>query len=243
MALDKSKKGGDGAQTQSGQNLPGGSGQTPTTVGLTSIDVGKQYGGADVRKLIEDALSADGRAQKDRADRAETELIRLTEAHTGLSNQFQTVSQQVSDLLKLQDEREVDSVKDDPVAVGSLRARQANRAESLRLQSLENQIRAREVKAAERETEAGKKLTSVSIKLAAVEAGVDEAQLADLVPDGNPERLKKMANILKASGVTTQQPGDKTKPAGLTQRPASAVSVGGETKGAAESLLAKAKAK
>jgi hypothetical protein len=101
--------------------------------------------------------------------------------------------------------------------------------------------RNRETKAAEREANAIKRETAVNIKLAAIEAGVEESQLADLVPDGNPERLKKMAGILKGSGVTTPQLG--TKPAGLGQRPASAVSAGGDNRSAAESLLEKAKKK
>lgn len=230
MTLDKADKEKDGATTPAGQQLQPGSGQTSSLEQLTSkIEDGKQYGGADVRKLVEDALSADGRIQKDRADKSEAELNRLSEAHSGLTTLFQTVSQQVADLLKAKDDAEAETVKDDPVALGSLRARQANWAEALRLQSFEASVKAREAKAAEEKIEVNKRLTSVAIKMAAMESGVDEAQLADLVPDGNPERLKKIANILKQSGIT--KPGEKTKPAGLMQKPASVISAGGAETG------------
>ena len=242
MTLDNTGKGKDRAKTQPGQKLQAGSEQPSSVEQWTSkIEEGKQYGGGEVKKLVEDALSADGRVQKDRADKAEAELSRLNEAHTGLTTQFQTVSQQVGQLLKEHDEREAESVKDDPVALGSLRTRQANRAEALRLESIKATHDAREAKIIARETEVNKRLTTLTIRSVATEIGVDEQTLADLVPDGNAERLKKAANILKQSGLVTQSPGGK--PPGLTNRPASAISAGGETKTTAERMLDKAKKK
>ena len=70
MDLDNTGKEKDGAPTQPGQGtLQAGSEQTSAVEQLTSkIEADKQYGGADVKKMVEDALSADGREQKGRAE-------------------------------------------------------------------------------------------------------------------------------------------------------------------------------
>lgn len=255
MDVDKTTKPGDGGQTQLGQNLQAGSEQTSTAEQLTSsIEEGKQYGGADVKKLVEDALSADGREQKDRADKAEGEVKRLTDMANGLTTQYNTVSAQVAELLKASNEAEADKVKEDPVALASLRARQANAAEALRIQGMVADYEAKNTALTARETEVNTKLTSVNIKLAATVAGVDEKTLADLVPDGDPERLKKMSGILKQSGQTNTQQLDeqgrvkvdkdgKEIPVALRQKPASTVSAGGDAKTTAERMLEKAKGK
>ena len=244
MTLDEQTKGKDGAQTQAGQEtLRAGSEQPSTADAVTSkIEEGKQYGGAEVIKLVRDALSADGREQKRRAEVAESTLAALRGEHDGLKTQFTTVSDQVSQILRAKDEEEAEKIKDDPVALGSLRARQANRAEQLRLQGVEAEAN-RKIRVAEAKiADTAKRETALNIKLAAIAAGIDEKELADLVPDGNPERLAKAANILKQRGTTTTEE-TKTLPSGLRTKPASAVSAGGDQRSLSAKLLEKAKAK
>lgn len=243
MVMDNTTKLGDGGQTQSGQNLQADSGQTSAAEKLTSsIEEGKQYGGADVKKLIENALSADGRVQKGRADKAEAEVTRLTGMANGLTTQFNTVSAQVADLMKTQNEAEVAKVGDDPAAISSLRARQANTAESLRMQGVVADYEAKNTKLTERETEINTRETSINIKLAATTAGVDERKLAEIVPDGNAERLVKAANILKLSGNVEVDPvTGQPKPAALTIKPASPVSAGGGGESGVRQIVDKAK--
>ncbi len=208
--------------------------------GTPEINEAQQYTGAEVRKL----LSADGRKQKDRADTAEANLKNLTNNHETLTTQFNALSGQVKTLLQEKDDAEATTVQDDPVALTSLRARQANRAEKIRLDGFEASVKAREGKLGERETTLNQKETSIDIKLAAMAAGVDEKTLADLVPDGNAGRLANAAKLLKQSGIQEIDPATgKPKPTGLTQKPASVISAGGETKTTAERMLEKAKGK
>ncbi len=248
MTMDKAREGKDSGSTE---NLSQPSALEKLTSG---IEEGKQYTGAETLKLVNDALSADGREQKDRADQAEANVTRLTGEVSSLTTQYNTVSSQIADFMKAQNEAEVEKVKDDPVAVGSLRARQANTAEALRLQGVAADYEAKNTKFTGRETEVNTKLTSVNIKLAAMSAGIEEKQLADLVPDGDPERLKKMAGILKQSGQTSTQQLDeqgrvkadkdgKEIPVALRTKPASAISAGGDAKGIAEKMLEDAKKK
>lgn len=210
---------------------------------LTSgIEEGKQYTGAETLKLVKDALSADGREQKDRAEKAETEVTRLTLDHSNLTTQFNTVSSQVAGLVKAQDDAELEAYKEDKPAQDSVRVKQANRAEALRLQGVEADVRARETNATQKDAEADKKLTSINIKVAAMAAGVDEKALADIIPGGDPERLTKAANILKLSGNTEIDPlTGKPKPVALTQKPASALSAGSGGESGVRQIVEKAK--
>ena len=137
---------------------------------------------------------------KGESEKAEKEVQRLTGEHTALQNNFETVSNQVNELVKAQEEREREGVKDDPVALSSLEARQANTREKIRLEGVQKEADRKIREADEKEKEANAKNISASIKLAAVEHGVKESDLADLVPDGDPERLTKMAKILAQSG-------------------------------------------
>ncbi len=191
------------------------------------IEMGKQYGGADVLKMMKDALSADGRPQKDRADKAEAEVKRLTGDLATVTTSVTTLTGQMTELTKAQNEAELAKYSDDKPQQDSIRVRQAQAAEAIRLGGIEAQQKrmAEELKTGQEAL--GKATTSVTIKLAAQEAGVDEAELAELVPDGNPSRLKKMADILKRSGTTARQSLRGSRPAGLGGRPVSTVSVGG----------------
>ena len=185
------------------------------------LQEGKQYTGKEVL----DILSADGRKQKTRAETAETGLAQLTQLHEALTTQYNDMAEQVKAIQKTKDDAELEKVKDDPVALGSLQARQANAREAIRLQSLDTTIKAREAKAVEKESGIAQQLAAVNIKLAALTAGVDEAQLAEFVPDGDPKRLASAVKILKAGGVIPPPGGNI--PQGLRNRPASTVSAGG----------------
>lgn len=241
--MDKENKEKDGGSTDTGRETSENLGQTSAADALTSkIEEGKQYGGAEVRKLVQDALAADGREQKRRAETAEASLRGLQSEHEGLKTQFTTVSDQVAQLLRAQDDAEAEKIKDDPVALSSLRARQENRKEEIRLKGFESNLNVREGKLNERETGINQRETSLNIRDAAIKHGVDAKQLEDLVPDGNPERLARAANILKQSGFTGE--GEENKgnvPAGLRNKPASAISAGGDARSLSARILAKAK--
>jgi len=254
---DKEK---DGGTTDAGPNTSANSGQTASAEAVTSkVEKDKQYGGAEVIEIINTALAADGRAQKDRADAAEKAFNSLKGEHEGLKNQFTTVSDQVTQFLKEKDEAELAGIKDNPPLVDVVRARQANRAEAIRLQGVETNINTKTTQLTERETTLSQREVAISVKLTAMSAGVDEKQLAELVPDGDPERLKKAANILKASGqVITQEikpehlddqgrlkvdKEGKEIPAALRTKPASAQSAGGDTRSLSAKLLEKAKSR
>lgn len=225
--MDNTETGKDRAQAQAGQNLQLGTERTSATEQLPSkIEVNKQYSGAEVL----DFLSADGRVQKDRADKAEAEVGRLGGVANDLTTQLNTVSGQVSQLVKAQDEAEVAKVGEDPVAINSVRARQANRAETLRLEGVAATQQARDTAFAAREATVKQAETSSNIKLAALESGVDEKSLIDLVPDGDPERLKKAVNIIKQTGTIDRTTG-KLVPPGLEWKPASTFSAGGRQTG------------
>ncbi len=254
MVSDKSRKEGDRGSTAPGPEAPENLSRPSAVEEITSkIEVDKQYGGADVKTMVENALSADGRVQKDRAEKAEKEAKRLTGEVAGLTTQFNTVSSQVNQLLKANDEVAADKVKDDPAALSSLRARQANVAETFRLQGESAKQEARKTVQDTRDVDVSARETTVSIKLAAMAAGVDEKRLADLVPDGNPERLALAANTLKQ--IPVQQIDPKTGkpvvdpktgkeiPAALTTIPASTLSTGADARSVSEKMLADAKKK
>ena len=231
---DEQTNGEDRGSTASGPDASENLSQPSATDAVTSkIEKEKQYGGAEVLDYINKALAADGRSQKSRADKAEAEVKRLTGEHTSLTTRFNTVSSQVSDLLKAQNEADAEKVKDDPIALGSLRARQANAAEAIRLQNEKAEQDARKAEQDARDTDIATRETALSIKLTAIATGVDEVQLARLVPDGNPDRLKEAASILKKAPATPEVDPvtGKPKPAALTTKPVTAQSTGGEGSG------------
>ncbi len=245
MELDKSNKGQDGGDKGAGLNLQQPGSPTSALEKITSgIEEGKQYAGADVLKVVQDALSADGREQKDRADIAEANLTTLRGDHDTLTTQLQTVSGQVTQLLQAKNEAEAEAVKEDAPALASLRVRQANTSEKLRLEGVAATLQARQVKLETDVATLTQEKTSVTIKLAAMAGGVDEKALANLVPDGNPERLANASKLLKQSGTPEIDPiTGKPKPAGLTNTPASVLSAGGDARSVSEKMLEDAKAK
>ena len=244
MVLDGSGKAKDRDSKGAGLSLQPSGSQTSSAAQITSaFEDGKQYDGAVAKKMMEDALSADGREQKDRADKAETALKSLTTLHEGTITQVNTLSSQVADLVKISEEAEVAKVAEDPVALGSLRARQANSRETSRLERLEADIKAREVKLGERDTTLTQREASVGIKLAAMAAGVDEKQLATFVPDGNAERMAQAITIIKQGTGGVTPPANANVPQGLKTTPASVISAGEDSRSVSEKMLEKAKAK
>lgn len=218
-------KAADGSQTEVGLETPGDSGETPGGDQETSaiIDEARSYSGTDVKKLILDDRATGGRAQKVRADAAEAELTQLRSVVAGLKTQVDSYATDREETIKRQEEDEREAVKDDLPALNSLRTRQTNRLESLRLGNLEKDLTARETVLTAK-AEQDKKATGVlAIKAAASTAGVSEKALADLVPDGDAGRLATAADLLKKSGSEADRgAGTKDKPAGLSQRPVSA---------------------
>jgi len=239
--LDESTETTDKNSTDAGHETSANLSSPSAVEEITSkIVADKQYGGADVKKIVENALSADGRTQKSRAEQAEAENKLLKSQVTTLGTQYNSVTSQVQELIRAQNEADADKVKDDPVALGSLRARQANAAEAIRLQGENATLEAGKAQLqAEREAIAADKV-SLSIKLVAMATGVDEKKLAERVPDGNSERLALVAADLKgapAAPVIDPKTGKpvvdpKTgKPAALTTTPVTAQSTGGEGSG------------
>lgn len=249
--MDGENKEKDGLPTDAGSDTSANLEGTSAAEALTSMfEEGKSYSGAEVvknvGKVIQDALSADGRVQKGRADAAEAALNTMKTEHEGLKTQFQTVSDQVSTLLKAQDDAEADKVKDQPEALASLRTRQANRAEQIRLEGVKSSLDARETQINETKTNLDKREVTLNIREVAGKHEVDAKQLEDLVPDGNPDRLERMAKILKQSGSKPEEDpnkGKKETPNALNQKPASAISSGGDQRGLSAKLLDKAKSK
>ena len=221
----------DGAKIEQDKGSTENLGQPSALEKLTSgIEEGKQYTGAETKKIVQDALSAEGREQKSRAEAAMTENTRLKEELTTVTGNVTTLSTQMTELTRAQNEAAAEKVKDDPVALGSLRVQQANAAESIRLATQKAKQDANEATIATAKAVAIQEQTTASIKLAALEAGVDVDKLKELVPDGDKGRLATAAALLK--GQTTIDPlTGKVKPAALTQRPASALSAGGDFAG------------
>jgi len=226
--------------------------QTSAAEKLTSsIELEKQYAGADVKKLVQDALSADGREQKDRAEAAETENKRLKEEVSTVTGQVSTITNQMADLTRAQNESEAAALKDNPEALTSLRVKQSQAAEKIRLDGVVAANKVKEAAFVAREAAAATRETQISIKLAAMASGVDETKLAELVPDGDAKRLASAAALLKAQAAPEidpvtgkpKVPVTTPKPPGLGQKPASVQSAGGEIRSTAETMLDKAKAK
>ena len=222
--LDGTDKAPDGSQTEAGSETPGDSGETPGGDQETSaIDETRSYSGADVKKMILDDRATGGRAQKVRADAAETEVTRLGSVVAGLKTQVDGFASEREEAITRQEEGEREAVKDNPAALASLTSRQQNRKEANRLQRLSDDITARERTLTDGIAEAGKATAKVAITAAATKAGVSEKALADLVPDGDPGRLATAAELFKKSGSEADRgAGAKDKPAGLSQRPVSA---------------------
>lgn len=241
MTLDSSDKAKDGDKKGTGLSLQSPDSQTSPAAQITSaIEEGKQYPGADVKKMVEDALSADGREQKERANKAEAALKSLTTLHEGTITQVNTLSSQVTDLVRATEDAELARYSEDKPAQDSLRARQANSRETIRLERLEADIKAREVKMGERDTTLIQRESSVGIKLAAMAAGVDEKILTNFVPDGNSERMAQAISIIKqGAGGTT----NANVPQGLKSTPASVISAGEDSKSVSEKMLQRAKEK
>ncbi|KKL27946.1 hypothetical protein LCGC14_2380080, partial [marine sediment metagenome] len=110
MTLDRTGKAQDGGDKGAGPSLQQPGDQPSAVEQITSgIEEGKQYPGADVKKMVEDVLSADGRAQKDRADVAEANLTNLTGKHETLTTQFTTLSGQVRDMVQAKNDAEANA--------------------------------------------------------------------------------------------------------------------------------------
>ena len=255
---DEQGKEKDGGSTDSGLNTSENLSRTASAEAVTSkFEKDKQYGGAEVIDAVNKILAADGRTQKDRADAAEQALKALRGEHEALKNQFTTVSDQVAQFLNKRDEDELAGVGDNKPLHDVVLGRQANRKEALRLQGIETEQKTRLSQLDERESSLSQREIKLNIIDAATKAGVDVAQLTALVPDGNPERLVKAANILKGSGQTNTQnkqeldeqgrvkvgADGKEIPVALRQKPASAISSGGDTRSISGMMLEKAKAK
>lgn len=253
---DESTETKDRGATAPGPEASGNLGQPSSVEEITSrIEEGKQYDGASVLKMVKDTLSADGREQKGRAEKAEAEVKRLTGDVGTLTANMNTLTGQISEFTRAKNEAEAAAVQENPEALASLRVRQANTAERIRLEGVDTTLKSGQ---AQLEIDRGAVKTaetSVTIKLAAMAAGVDENKLAALVPDGDPGRLALAATTIKQVGTQAFEIDPKTgqpvidpvtklpKPAALTNVPASVVSVGGDARSVSEKMLADAKAK
>lgn len=243
---DESTQAKDGGSTEAGPEASANLSQTSSAEEITSrIEGGKQYDGTSVLKMMEDALSADGREQKDRAEKAEADVKRLTGDLAAVNTNVNTLTTQVSEFTRAKNEAEADAVKDNPEALGSLRARQANQAENIRLQRENATLESGKTQLQTDREALNADKTSISIKLAAMAAGVDEKALGALVPDGDPGRLALAANTIKKGGaqVEIDPTTGKPKPAGLTQPPVTTVSAGGDSRSVSEKMLEDAKKK
>ena len=241
---DGPEKGKDGDLTDPGRNTSDNLSRTSALEAVTSkVEKEKQYGGAEVIEIIGNALSADGREQKDRADKAETAFNTLKGAHEGLKNQFTTVSDQITQFLKEKEEAELAGIQDNQPLVDVIRGRQANTREAIRVQGIEAEANRVKEAAEAKIVEATQKEVTLSIKLAAMAAQVDEKTLVELVPDGNQERLAKAITILKNQPAPDPNNPGKALPNALQQKPASAISAGGESRSVSEKMLADAKGK
>ncbi len=247
--LDRPGQTKDGGAGGTGRNTSANSDQTSSVDQLTSsIEEGKQYAGADVLKLVKDALSADGREQKDRAEKAEANATKLTSDLNGMTTQVNTLTGQMAEFARAQNDAEADSVKEDPAALASLRVRQANTAEKLRLDGVNTAYQTRDTEFKQTQADFAKEKSGFNIKLAAMAAGVDAVKLAELVPDGDPTRLTNAATLLKTQVApeidpVTRLPKVAPKIPGLTTTPATLTSVAGDSRSVSEKMLASAKAK
>ena len=251
--MDPTGKEKDGSPTTPGKENLG-----PTSVAeqlTSSFEEGKQFSGAEAqqiaKKLVEDALSADGREQKDRADAVELENKLLKTQVETVTGNVTALTNQMAEVTRVQEESEAAAIKDNPEALVSLRVKQAQAREEIRQKGVDA-----EQKKVASTLEAGqdalaKATTSLHIQVAAMAAGVEATKLEELVPDGDPGRLASAATLLKAQAAPEVDP--KTglpvvkppviKPPGLTNQPASVKSAGGESRSTAEVMLDKAKGK
>ena len=252
MVMDGAKKQADGGATDAGRDTSANSGQTAAAEEQTStIDPEKSYKGADVQKLVADALAADGREQKTRADGAEAENKRLTGDITTLTGSVDNLTKQMSAFTDARDAAELEAAKGDHAAVTSIAARQANAKETMRLEGIAAENTRQTAANTAKEADIAARGVATDIKLAALAGGVDEKALGELVPDGNAGRLGKAVAILKgqttapildADGKVKIGTDGKEIPAALRQKPASAVGTGSDTRSASERMLEKAKA-
>lgn len=217
---------------------------------LTSeIEEGKQYTGAEALKLVQDALSANGREQKTRAEAAEAENKTLKTEVATVTGHVNTLTTQMADITKAQNEAEAAAIKDNPEALTSLRVKQAQAREEIRQKGVEAEQKRMADTLKVGQDALTKATTSLNIQVAAMSAGVDKAKLEELVPDGDEKRLASAATLLKAQAapeidpVTGKPKEAAPKPPGLTTTPASTKSAGGDSKSVSESMLEKAKAK
>ncbi len=246
MAMDRATKEADGGATAPGPDAPGNSGQTvPAEEQTPSIDKDKTYSGVDVEKLVADALAADGREQKTRADTAEAKVKLLTGTQADLTTRFETLSGQFDEVTAGREQAEREKFKDKPEELSLLDGRLANAKEGRRLQGLIAEIGRRETAVTEGQTALAGQQASVNIRLAAMAGGVDEKDLAKFVPDGDPARLADAVTILKRSAAPVLDEDGKVKvgkdgkeiPVALRQKPASAVGTSTDATGTARSML------
>ncbi len=250
MAMDRATKQTDGGATAPGPDAPGNSGQTAAAEEQTpTIDKDKSYSGVDVEKLVADALAADGREQKTRADTAEKEVGRLTTSHGELTTRFDTLSTQMDDILTGREDAERERVKDKPEELSALNGRLANAKEKRRLDGVVADITRQQTALTEGQTALVGQQASANIRLAAMAGGVDEKDLAKFVPDGDPVRLTDAVAILKRSatpvldedGKVKVGPDGKEIPAALRTKPASPLGTGSDSRSISQQMLDKAK--
>ncbi|KKM22826.1 hypothetical protein LCGC14_1621400 [marine sediment metagenome] len=240
----------DGGGTDSGRDTSENSGGTSGAEQPTStIDKTKNYSGVDVEKLVADALAADGREQKTRADTAEKEVGRLTTSHGELTTRFDSLSTQMDDILRGREDAERESVKDKPDELSVVNGRLANAKEKRRLDGVVADITRQQTVLTEGQTALVGQQASANIRLAAMAGGVDEKDLAKFVPDGDPARLTDAVAILKRSatpvldedGKVKVGPDGKEIPAALRTKPASPLGTGSDSRSFSQQMLDKAK--
>ncbi len=240
MTLHETQNLAHGQPAQAAKSVPAET--PPGGEGTPEIKDEAQYGGLVVKQMVRDALAADGRVQKDRADMAEGNVTKLTGELDTLTTNFGTLTNQMAEITRNQNEAEIAKYSEDKPAQDSVRVRQANAAEKTRLQGVDTAYQTRETKFAEKEVTFAKKETGLNIKLAAMAAGVDEVRLATLVPDGDPGRLTEAATLLKGTVAPEIDPINKPpKLPGLTNTPATLASTSGDHRSVSEKMIAKAK--
>lgn len=251
----------DGGDKGAGPSLQPPGTQTSSVEQLTSqIEAGKQYEGADVLKLVEDALSADGREQKTRAEAAEAKNKLLETQVETVTGNVTALTNQIDLITRAQEDAEAAAIQDKPEQLTSLRVKQAQAREEIRQKGVDTEQKKTSDTLKAGQEALAKATTSLHIQLASMAAGidpatgkpiVDAAKLEELVPDGDPGRLASAATLLKAQVAPEIDP--KTglpkvkenipKVPGLITKPASTISAGGESRSTAEVMLDKAKGK
>lgn len=178
----------DGTVAGPGNPQPPQAGQTPQAAPGTSGGTEKTYTEAEVQKHLSDVKATAGREK------------------AALQKQYDGIKAQLEAFTKQQEERELDTIRNDPAKLTAYQSRKALEARQQEFAARQADLDAREAALAEREAAIKKASLADAVKRLSATHGIDESKLIDLGIEDVSVLEKVAATISGKSPAPQKQP-------------------------------------